>query len=283
MTDSIAQTVLVAGAGFLGEAAAVYFRARGAQVWAMTRRPERAREFEARGLFPVIADLTRGPLPALPPAGLVIVSPAPDAHDETAYRAVYWEGIARLMEALNPSVTRRLIYTSSTSVYGAIQEGILDEAVMPVPDTEKARILLEAECQVLRGTVPAVVLRLCGLYGPGRNRLESARSSRVPDPARYANLIHRDDAVTAIEVLAARGESGQIYLGADDAAGVNVEIDAFVSALRAGQSLRQAAVPQGIGRRFSNARLRSLGWRPQYPTYREGYRAIQELSKGAKR
>jgi nucleoside-diphosphate-sugar epimerase len=127
--------------------------------------------------------------------------------------------------------------------------------------------------------VPAVVLRLGGIYGPGRDRLirevAEGRALRPAEPL-FTHRIHRDDAAGAIAHLLALERPEPVYLGVDSEPADLGAVYAWISA-RLGLPEPAIAPIPGEGRlargskRCSNARLVASGYRFAYPTFREGY------------
>src|SRR5262245_5856857 len=163
--------VLIAGCGDVGTALGLLLAADGHEVFGLRRRPEHLPE----PIRPLRADLADpDTLRIVPPQiDLVAYTAAADTSDDDAYRRAYVEGVANLLGALAGSHTpvRRLLYTSSTAVYGQADGGWVDETSPTVPRTFSGRRVLKGERLVLASRVPAIVLRLAGIYGPGRTRL----------------------------------------------------------------------------------------------------------------
>jgi len=183
------------------------------------------------------------------------------------------------------STAGTVVYTGSTSVYSQDGGAVVDEAAPTEPASEKARILLEAEV-LLRDAgddcARWFILRLAGLYGPGRwhllNQVRSGVVSGLGD--RRLNLIHRDDAASAIRacLLAPPGVRNEILNVADDGAAPKAEVVTWL-ARRLGQPPPEFTGAPAAGRArvtpdrvIANAKAkRILGWKPQYPTFREGW------------
>lgn len=258
----------IIGAGDLGQRVAARRCARGQPVLALRRHPPR--ETAVEGLQWQALDLLSGAgidrLPRALPAMLIAV--APDRRDETAYHALYCEGLARLFA----QVTRidRLLFVSSTAVYGEDDGEWVDEYTSPRPTAFNGRILLEAEKQARAAAQETCVLRLSGLYGPGRDALHRRALGDQPGEARWSNRIHIEDATSAIDLLLDLPEWPALLLVSDDAP---VRQDELIDALRTEAGLpkwpRQGSTARG--RRIRNRNLRALGWRPRYPSWREGY------------
>lgn len=272
--------LLIAGAGYTGMAVARHFRSKNQKVWALTRSADKAAQLENAGVAPVVLDLFSEVPLKIPPAHFVVISLAPDERSEEAYRKVYVEGVGRLLAAMRTNPRPFLIvYLSSIGVYGDRAGAWVEESTPPEPDTERGRILLEAENQVLESGFPTVIFRLGGIYGPGRNPLKRLRKQEGEAQGRDAwlNLIHLDDIVGAMEVLFNKGKEGNVYLGVDDEPAKRSEIYAWL-ALQ--PDFESAALP-GIlkigpvsGKRCANQKLKALGYSLRYPTFREGYQDL---------
>jgi nucleoside-diphosphate-sugar epimerase len=274
---------LIAGCGYLGTALGAGLAARGHAVWGVRRDPSAAERLARSGIRPVLADLLGPGLAAkLPPADAVVAAQAPSRPADD-YRSVYLDATSALLGALDRRRTRRFLFVSSTSVYGTQDGSWVDEATDPRPGSypsaemrEKARILLEAEARVLASGVPAVVARLGGLYGPGRNAAERARAGAgVGRGEAYVNRIRLEDAVSALEALLERGRAGEVYLVVDDAPSRGGEFASWLEERLGrgpdGPDARRGHAPRGSNKRCSNRKMRALGWAPRYPSFREGY------------
>ncbi|MDJ0357036.1 SDR family oxidoreductase [Paenarthrobacter sp. PH39-S1] len=271
-------TVLIAGCGDLGTEAGLRFAAAGHRVVGWRRRPQNL----PSGIEGEAVDLT-GELPAVPAdARIVVFTTAAGERTEAAYRASYVDVVAKVLGAFERDVVRpeRVLFVSSTAVYGRSGGGSVDEQTPPEPATATARILREAE-ELLHAIRPdAVVLRLAGIYGPGRTMLidqVSSGSARIPEGPQCTNRIHRDDAAAAIVHLTTAVPSpGTIYLGTDDSP---AELGDVLTFLAGELGLPQPPVGAAgaavrASKRCSNALLRATGFNFMYPSYREGYRAV---------
>ncbi|ABK02299.1 NAD-dependent epimerase/dehydratase [Arthrobacter sp. FB24] len=291
-------TVLMAGCGDLGTEAGLRFAAAGHRVVGWRRSPDKL----PAAIEGVAADLTVPPLPPIPAdTTAVVIAVAADSPTEEAYRAAYVDGVSNVLDALErgrghdggaaPSTLRRVLFVSSTAVYGDADGGWVDESTAPAPGGFSGRIIREAEDLLHRrllGTgITPVVLRLGGIYGPGRTRLiDQVRSGTAAAPAepRYTNRIHRDDAAAAIVHLCTMAaEPGPVYLGVDNDPAELGEVQRFL-ADELGLPRPSSDAPDGDGggrepsrggnKRCSNALLRGTGFEFAYPSFREGYRSI---------
>ncbi|HTL47090.1 MAG TPA: NAD-dependent epimerase/dehydratase family protein [Verrucomicrobiae bacterium] len=272
--------ILIAGAGYLGMAAARQFLSAGFSVHALTRDPRKADALRGSGIEPRVADLTQeSSLPFFEGLDGVLISAAPDRGEVFDYREMYVRGIGNLLRKLDRKRPPLVLYTSSTSVYGPSQQGWLDETVVPEPGHEKGRVLLDAEKQVLDSGM-GVIFRLSGLYGPGRNRLESRRAEAAGEPDRYLNLIHRDDAAAASLFLLERARPGEVYLGVDKEPVLRSSLLRWLENPAAFPSQEPA---DASARRCRAAGLTALGFEFRYPSFREGYGEILKTiqAKGA--
>jgi nucleoside-diphosphate-sugar epimerase len=190
------QSVSVVGCGYTGLRLAGRLLQSGARVRGFATRPESLEQIAAIGADAQALDLD-GPIDAIDFSGELLyysVPPAPRAGDPR---------LDRFLHAV-AGKPKRLIYLSTTGVYGDRGGARVDEDTLPAPATERAKRRLAAENSVrawgeARG-VSWCVLRLPGIYGPGRlplERLRSAVPAILPEEAGPGNRIHVTDLVTA--------------------------------------------------------------------------------------
>ncbi|WP_347109098.1 SDR family oxidoreductase [Paenarthrobacter sp. S56] len=273
-------TVLIAGCGDLGTEAGLRFASAGEEVVGIRRSPGKL-PGEIRG---VRADLA-SEIPDLPGnADIVVVALAADSATEEAYRAAYVDGLRNVLDALDRQAVapRRILFVSSTAVYPDSAGAVVDETTPTEPSRFSGKVLLEAE-ELLFARAresEAAVLRLGGIYGPGRTRLiDQVRSGRavIPGQPKHTNRIHRDDAAAMIVHLATMPQRPEsVYLGVDDEPAEYGDVLRFLAKeLQLPEPPVGPASDGGAGdKRCSNRRLRSTGFEFTYPTYKEGYRAI---------
>lgn len=276
--------ILIAGCGYIGTALGSLLAAEGHTVWGLRRHPTTL----PTGIQPFEADLTSpDTLQALPPGvDWVFYTAAPDTHDDGAYRGVYVDGLRNLLNALRVRQThpRRVFLTSSTGVYGESSGAWVDET-SPTQPTEFGGIrLLEGERLLLDSPFPATVVRLGGLYGPGRASLiEQVRRGQIAwsnESPVFFNRIHRDDAAGALRHLMMLSDPAPIYLGVDhEPTTLAVLLDWLADALdvpptRQSQSAATRTARHPANKRCRNARLVASGYVFRYPTFREGYTAL---------
>ena len=283
--------ILIAGCGYVGTALGSLLAAEGHTVWGLRRHPAAL----PPDIRPWAADLTSPEtLQTLPQAvDWVCYSAAPDTHDDTAYRAVYVDGLRNLLNALSLQRIhpRRVFLTSSTGVYGESSGAWVDETSPTQPAEFGGIRLLEGERLLLDGPFPATVLRLGGLYGPGRASLiEQVRRGEIAwDNASsvYFNRIHRDDAAGALRHLMTLPDPEPIYLGVDhEPTTLAVLLDWLAQALgvpptRPGESSKVRTARHPADKRCRNAKLVASGYVFRYPTFREGYTALLAEQAGS--
>jgi len=223
---------IIFGCGYLGSRVAKLWLQQGHMVMAVTRSDSRAIELGAGGIFTVGADVTRpatldclnllpkcssmerieGPKRIAPiieanPIETALYSVGFDHTIGQSIHDVYALGLQNVLSAL-PSTVPRVIYISTTGVYGNSRDGEwVDELTPPDPQREGGRASLAAE-QVLASHPIAknsLILRLAGIYGPGRIPFLEKLRAGEPIPAAsegYLNLIHVDDAATVVTAAA---------------------------------------------------------------------------------
>ncbi|MDJ0319447.1 NAD-dependent epimerase/dehydratase family protein [Pseudarthrobacter sp. PS3-L1] len=276
-------TVLLAGCGDLGTEAGLRFAAAGHRVIGWRRSPAKLPD----AIEGVAVDLRNADLPTIPPdVSAVVVAVAADSFSENAYREAYVNGLTNVLSALERDsvVPDRILFVSSTAVYGDAGGGWVDEETTTAPGGFSGSIVREAEVLLqerLAGTpTAAVTLRLGGIYGPGRTRLiETVRSgtASIPEIPRFTNRIHRDDAAAAIVHLLTQADTpSSLYVGVDNDPAQMADVLRFLAAElgEAEPAVGGAGDGRGGNKRCSNARLRHSGFEFTFPTFREGYRDI---------
>lgn len=256
--------VLVAGAGDVGQRLARRLAGAGREVLTL-RRSEAA---AAPGIRPLRADLATGEgLARLPRTlGALVFCAAPDRRDEAAYRALYLDGLRRLLDATDAA---RVVFVSSTAVYAEDAGEWVDEATPPRPPAFNGQVLLDTET-ALAAHPGGIALRLSGIYGPGRESLLRRARAGEPGGPRWGNRIHVEDAAAALAHLLDLDAPAPLYLGNDDLPARDADVLAWLRAAEGRPPVPPAAGPD-TGRRVSNARLRGTGWAPAFPDYRAGY------------
>jgi nucleoside-diphosphate-sugar epimerase len=236
----------------------------------------------------VRADLCQpGSLTSIPPLlDFIFYTAAAERADDSAYRSAYVIGIRnllkQLLEARQP--IKRLIFTSSTVVYAQTEGEWVDETSPTVSREFSGRRLLEAEALLRRGPFAATIVRMAGIYGPGRTRLvqQVLRGESVcqTGPPRYTNRIHRDDCAGVLRHLMSLDSPESLYLGVDHEPASQCEVLSWLAERLGAPPPRIESNEESMGRRSQsnkrcrNFRLLQSGYAFKYPTFREGYEAI---------
>ncbi len=268
--------ILIAGCGDLGIALGCRLAADGYQVSGLRRSAVAL----PAGMRLVQGDVTRPdtlhPLAALEP-DILVYAVAADASSDDSYRAHYVDGLRNVLAALQSAPPRHVFFVSSTRVYGQDDGQWLDESAPAQPADFGGERLLEAE-SLLAGRA-ATVLRLSGIYGPGRERLLNLARQPQHWPAHNAwtNRIHRDDAAGFIARLI-RGLSQGIrpascYLVTDSCPAPQHDVLRWIASELRTEVNRASPAVEG-GKRLGNARMLAAGYALQYPDYRAGYGAL---------
>ena len=280
---------LIIGCGYLGRRVADRWLSAGDTVHAFTRSAAHGEAFRAAGMLPIIGDVTKpNSLSDLPEVDTLLFAVGYDRTVEgPSIEEVYAVGFQNVLNALNDRAGR-VIYISTTGVYGDAQGSWIDESTPTDPHRAGGKASLAAE-QALAASQFAergTSLRLAGIYGP--DRLPYLQQISVGEPIAapskgWLNLIHVDDAAQAV-IVTAEAESVPPLLCVSD--GAPAERGAFyreVAQLMGAPAPQFVDPPEGSPRaaraaadkRVSNRQLiESLGIELRYPSYREGLAAI---------
>lgn len=285
--------LLLAGAGDLCQRTAPLMAASGVPSWGVRRTPPSISADP--NITWVAADLKTIDRAVLP-EGIthVLYAPTPDRRTPDNYRDVFVAGLSRLLDQLDSDRLQRVVFVSSTAVYGDNENWITEQTVA-APEQFNGEILLEAE-QYLKKRLPgrSVCLRLSGLYGPGRTTLlDRLREGRVSIPgtgAQWANRIHIDDAARACAHLLTHPDPMSTYIGSDSRPYPVGELyRALASMLNAPAPSTELSTAQEQdsmskngrpakntirGKRVSNARLLQSGFTLLWPDAMKGYQAL---------
>lgn len=279
--------LLVYGYGFSGSVLARRMGAAGWGVTATFRSATGQARIGADGFDAVDVADQAGLARALSTANAVLVTPAPGPDG--------CPGLSTLAPLLKQGakVPDWVGYLSTTGVYGDRQGRWVTECSPLVPRSVEGRRRVDAEAGWLelgrRARFPLTVFRLPGIYGPGRStfdRLREGRARRITAPGQVFSRIHVDDLAAGLAASMSRPRAGGIYNLCDDEPAANSEVVAYAARLLGMApppeiSLEDAGLSPiamrfyGESKRVSNALAKAeLGWRPAYPTYREGLAAI---------
>jgi nucleoside-diphosphate-sugar epimerase len=290
--------LVIFGCGYVGGEVARQAVERGVRVTALTRNGATAAALRAIGVAKVVeADLAsddwHGRIAG--DAEWVLNAVSSGGGGIESYRQSYVEGMRSILRwARRGSGVDTLVYTSSTSVYPQDGGVTVDETAATEGVGERGEVLLAAERLLREASDEEVrrsfVLRLAGIYGPGRVHLvEQVKTGAVAGRGEHRlNLVHRDDICAAIWAAfsAPAAVGSDVFNVADDGAAPKAEVAAWLAAKLGVAAPTFTGLPAG-GRRavtpdrvIANAKLkRVLGWQPRYASFRESYENI--LSRGA--
>jgi nucleoside-diphosphate-sugar epimerase len=279
---------LVFGCGYLGLRVARLWRSAGNEVVAVTRSAERAARLAAEGLQPVVADLTDAQRVQLPAdIGTVLFAVGFDRAAGRSIHEVYVEGLRRALGWLPPSV-ERFLYVSTTGVYGQVTGEWVDENSPCQPTREGGKASLAAEQLLAEHPLGerTIVLRLAGIYGPGRipRSRELQAGQPIDAPAEgMLNLIHVDDAARIVLLAEERAQPPRTYVISDGHPVVRADYYRELARLLgapppnfvAPDPSSPAAQRAASDKRIDNRRcLEELQPQLIYPSYRDGLAAI---------
>lgn len=283
--------VLIVGCGYVGLPLGAELVRQGHTVFGLKRSPD-ATALRPVGITPLHADITRAETLAELPRDFdwVVNCAASGGGDVEAYRQLYLMGNRNLIEWLQPAPPRRYVYTSSTSVYGQNDGALVVETDPIAPQTETGQVLVATENLLLTAAMqiqfPTVILRLAGIYGPGRGhwfkQFLRGEARLEGDGSRYLNMIHRDDVVGAI-IAALEGGAPvpSVFNVVDNEPVTQRDFFAWLAGQLgkplppSGPADAEANRKRGVtNKRVSNQRLKKmLGYQFKYPTFRQGYAA----------
>ena len=277
--------VLIAGCGDLGLRVAQLLAIENSTnlSWGLRRQPNLDSTHDIPSFTWIAADLTQPDTLRDLPKDIthVLYTAAPNARTEADYRAVYREGIERLVLAVAAPSLQRVLFVSSTAVYGAHGAQWIDEDTPTAPKSFNGRVLLETEQWLYKQNTQfeTLSLRLSGIYGPGRSylleRLRTGQATAPMTESHWVNRIHIEDAAAAVVHLMNLPNPKPIYLVTDSTPlPMRVLYDALAK-LVGGPTPPAGDAPASIGsKRLSNARLRDSGFTLKWPDSREGHAAL---------
>jgi len=278
---------LIIGCGYLGHRVGRQWLERGHEVHALTRSKNRAASLEAEGFRPIVGDVVApASLDALPAVDVMLYAVGFDRSSGRDMRTIYVDGLRNVLDSLDGEP--RIVYISTTGVYGQCDGSWVDEESPTEPTREGGRVCLEAE-QTLsahRLGARATILRLAGIYGPGRiPRLDALLAGEaIPaDPDVWLNLIHVDDAARIVDLVIEQADVERLLLVADGQPMLRRDFYKQLAQLTESPSpsfsTTQPGRRGGTNRRISSRRMMDV-LKPTlvYPHYQAGLAAILDAS-----
>ncbi len=280
--------ILIAGCGYVGGRLAQLLVEDGRHVAGLKRNASTL----PNGVLGIAADVSdaatlsglRGTVGE--PVDALVYAVAPGGRSEGAYRTAYVDGLRNVLNALGAPgpEPRRVLLVSSTGVYGPEDGRWVDEDTPPEPADPTGRVVLEGERLIGQLGEHGIVLRLGGIYGPGRTRTVRrvlSGEAGCPAPNSFANRIHRDDAAGALRHLLDLPAPAPLYVGVDRDPAPLREVYRWVAErggvpdpCARGEGHEDSTGRRGTNKRCSSRRLVESGYRFRYPTFREGYRSL---------
>jgi nucleoside-diphosphate-sugar epimerase len=276
--------ILIAGCGYVGEATADLFQKAGWKVEGWTVSKESAEKLSTKP-YPIRAvDISDRDQVAASAEDFdaVIHCASTRGGNADLYRRIYLDGARNLIARFTRST---FLFTSSTSVYAQKNGELVTEESAAEPSHETGKVLREAEEVVLKHG--GIVVRLAGIYGPGRSSLlrkflgGQARIDAAND--RFINQVHRDDIASALFFLLNRTVESQkrtataraIFNIVADRPTLERECYEWLATRLhrplPGATASPPARKRGdSNKRVSNEKLRTLGWEPRYPSFQAG-------------
>lgn len=275
--------ILIAGYGDIGGRLAALLLAQGHRITGLKRNPPSETTSPLRF---VKADLTsfEDMAAVSDDYDWVVYLPTPGSRTPEAYQAVYETGLNNLLNHFDARGSQpNWLFISSTGVYGQTDGEWVDEFSPAEPNSETSRWIREAEKNLAARISNTVIVRFSGIYGPGREYLLKSACRQLEiqqDPPYYTNRIHQDDCAAVLAFLIERRISGccldNLYLASDDDPAPMWEVVSWLA--RELNCLPPIAKkpqnPPDQNKRCRSDRLKALGFRFKFSTYRDGYREL---------
>lgn len=284
----MSKSITIFGCGYLGQVLAGHCLEKGWRVSALTRNPETAEGLRQRGISKVVeAQLEgtdwHGQLD--PTQDFVVNCVGAASRTLDGYRQSYVKGQDSVRAWLGDGKVGTLLFTSSISVYPQKGGALVNEASLTEGASERAQLLLDAEEKCLSSSASlgrSFVLRLAGIYGPGRHLLiEKLKKGQSfsGNSTRTLNLIHVEDAARAVLCCLNSGEEnmGGTYNVSDGSHFSRGEIVSWLADKLGLQMTRfEENDPAGTPDRKVSIELitKELKWNPLYNSFVKGYESI---------
>lgn len=283
----MSKSVIIFGCGFVGMELARRCLELGWSVSALTRNPQKVAEAKDLGLYTVQGNLHESgwwdELPGNFDHVVNCVGAASPSID--GYRDSYLKGMHSVLGWIkqNGSRVNNLVFTSSSSVYPQTDGSLVNEKSDTSGASDRGQILVNAEQACLHASAELArrrsVIRFSGLYGPGRHLLVDKIRRGDPMsgcPQRILNLIHRDDAASALLAILEAEDSvdGGIFNACDGQHATRGEIANWVAGRVGVQAPEFIGAPEdhGPNRCVENSKIKKVfGWVPRFADFQTGY------------
>lgn len=264
--------VLIAGAGYVGAELAKRLRCAGHEVVAL-----RHRSLPIPGVRTLSTDLTRRHWLA-PVIGSdfshIVYCVSAKRRDPKHYHDAYVRGLRNLL-SLEHRRLERVIFVSSTAVYGQHEGEWVDECSPTIPSSFSGQMMLEAE-KIANASSGGMSVRFSGIYGPGRERrLRLLRTGlKVASVDRYLNMVHRDDCVGILEHLLFLKTDTQVFLGSDPSPLTEYELNRALAHRLNVSVPRPSPSQNGRNKRCDSSLLQSTGYEFCFANAYRGYSSM---------
>jgi len=213
----------------------------------------------------------------------LVLTLTPTVRSEQGYQQAFATNVNGLLNALRQASLqpKRILFVSSTSVYGQNNGEWVDEQSATHPGNYNGRYVLHGEQTLLSSKFKTTVVRFSGIYGPGRDRLlnKVRCGDWITNDQHFTNRIHQDDCAGVLAHLLNQSRERDIenlYLASDSCPAPMNEVCAWLA-----QQVQVAMPPTRptsstaqLNKRCNNGRLLDSGYTFLYPSYREGYQAL---------
>lgn len=283
------RTLLIVGCGDIALRAAPLLQAH-YRLLGLYRRPEGHALLRLRGVTPVFGDLdipcSLGKLGGIAHAVLHL-APPPNHGERDTRTANLLAALTKRPKMKGAMLPQRLIYISTSGVYGDCNGALIDETRLINPQTGRALRRVDAERQVrnwgLRNRVSVSILRVPGIYASDRlplSRLREQIPALLPEEDSYTNHIHADDLARIVFAALRHARPGRVYHACDDS---NLKMGEYFDLIadrfdlprppRIARAQAEGRISPGMlsfmqeSRRLDNSRLkRELHVNLRYPT-----------------
>ena len=305
---ALSPAALIVGCGFIGRVLAARLVAQNIAVFGIVRSEASAKSIAALGVQPLITPITQ-PLslratlkPALTFDSLDLYHLVPPGRPATTAEGitpdqVVLDGARNILAAVASTNVRRIVVASSTAVYGQTQGEHVDADTPAMASDERSQLLIDGENIWLDHAANTHIVRLAGLYGPGRIiGMQAVRSGAplVGDPQAWLNLIHAEDAADLLLALMTAKQPGRIELGSDGSPVRRIEYYTTLAkslgaepprVVEAGDAASTLGITGDRLRKASSKQCDNIitcqrtGWLPRYPHFRDGLIASFEAMR----
>ncbi len=277
---------LIVGCGDLGSAVATQLAELGFKTVGVRRS-----DVAVDGVTIIQADVTQ-------PASLAILNDihpeiliycvAANGQTDEQYKSHYVDGLRHVLATqFKNTQLKHVFFVSSTRVYGQKTEVLLDETVAAIPADFGGERLLEAESLLKSLSCGTTVLRLSGIYGPGRLRMINLAKSpeNWPELNSWSNRIHRDDAAAFMVFLVQKVLKNiavdSCYIVTDSKPTTQYEVLQWIAAKLQVEAQVKVPLING-GKKLSNLAMIATGFKLQFPDFQAGYHMLINQISNAK-